>query len=122
MPSLIGGCCELSCSTGQHGWAPLAWPFCHVCSRVATHTIHCELQQACLMCPVCLAAAKQVLYLDVRPDDGLEQLTALAAATRAHFKDAGLLLQADQLFVPHGALTLSDSADIMPSGTARLDC
>lgn len=47
--------------------------------------------------------AEQVLYLDVRPDDGLQQLMALAAAARAHFKDAGLLLQADQPFVPHGA-------------------
>ncbi len=64
-----------------------------------------------------LAAATQVLYLDVCPDDGLEQLTALAAATRAHFKDAGLLLQADQPFVPHGALTLSDAA-----GMSKCDC
>ena len=42
-----------------------------------------------------------MLYLDVRPGEGLQRLQALAAATRAHFDAAGLLLQADRPFVPH---------------------
>lgn len=45
--------------------------------------------------------SQQVLYLDVQPDGGLQQLQALATATRAHFAAAGMLLQADRPFVPH---------------------
>ncbi|PRW56056.1 A-kinase anchor 7 isoform gamma [Chlorella sorokiniana] len=65
------------------------------------------LRQAALLAPVRVQLEglshfkNQVLYLDVSPDNGLERLMALAAATRVHFKDAGLLLQADQPFVPH---------------------
>ena len=48
-----------------------------------------------------LNPGQQVLYLDVRRDAGLEQLTRLAAATRAHFQQEGLLLQAGQAFLAH---------------------
>lgn len=44
---------------------------------------------------------KQVLYLDLRQDQGLQRLLALAAASRAHFQAAGLLLEAERAFVPH---------------------
>ncbi|KAL4421704.1 hypothetical protein ABPG77_010648 [Micractinium sp. CCAP 211/92] len=43
----------------------------------------------------------QVLYLDIVQDRGLEQLLELAAVARAHFQEAGLLLEADRPLVPH---------------------
>lgn len=43
----------------------------------------------------------QVLYLDVRQDTEAERLHQLAAAVRAHYIEAGLLLQADRPLGPH---------------------
>ena len=44
----------------------------------------------------------QVLYLDLRRDEGLQSLLALAAAARSHFlEETQLLLQGDQEPVPH---------------------
>lgn len=39
--------------------------------------------------------------MDIVQDRGLEQLLELAAVARAHFQEAGLLLEADRPFVPH---------------------
>lgn len=87
--------CAGSCAAG--GQLLAEHPLLQAAARCCSTLPH---PRSAAPCPGC--ASKQVLYLDVRPGEGLERLTALAAAARAHFAGAGLLLQADRAFVPHG--------------------
>lgn len=59
----------------------------------------------------------QVLFLDIAQDSGLERLMQLAAASRAHFAEHRLLLQAGQAFVPH--VTVAKSSKLVQQYSKR---
>ena len=56
----------------------------------------------------------EVLFLDLRRDEGEARLRQVAAALRDHFRQAGLLPQADRDFTPH--VTVAKLSKMQPWG------
>jgi hypothetical protein len=61
-----------------------------------------------------LCAMIQVIYLDCVKDDDWAHLKELADVVRAHFKEAGFLLEADKEFTPH--ITIAKTSKLNHGG------
>ena len=67
---------------------------------------------------ICLHAnALQVLYLDVDPGDGQQQLVALAGAVREHFNSQGIIDDGQWPFTPH--VTIAKMSNITSFGARK---
>lgn len=64
-----------------------------------------------------LTNALQVLYLDVQPGDGQQQLVALAAAVREHFSSQGVGDDCQRPFTPH--VTIAKMSNITSFGARK---